>query len=67
MSGARFFGTVFILPYEMGVETPNECIYALGDDRPGDCTPYTLDPFPLSLRGALYEAGAWTGGVFLFH
>jgi hypothetical protein len=66
-SGARFFGTFFILPYEMGLELPGECIYALGDYRPGDCAPYQLDPLPLSVRAALFEAGAWTGGAILFH
>jgi hypothetical protein len=67
MSGARFFGTFLILPYEMGLELPGECIYALGDYRPGDCAPYQLDPLPLSVRAALFEAGAWTGGAILFH
>ncbi len=67
LSGARFFGTFFILPYEMGLELPGECIYALGDYRPGDCAPYQLDPLPLSIRAALFEAGAWTGGAILFH
>jgi hypothetical protein len=67
LSGARFFGTFFILPYEMGLEPPSECIYALGDFRPGDCAPYQLDPLPLSVRAALFEAGAWAGGAVLFH
>jgi hypothetical protein len=66
-SGARFFGTVLILPYEMGLEPPCECIYALGDYQPGDCAPYLLDPIPISVRAALFEAGACAGGVFLLH
>jgi len=63
-SAAQFFVTIPILPYEMGVELPNECVYSLGYYRPGDCAPYMLDPIPLSVRGGLFEAGAWVGGVF---
>ncbi|MEN6407030.1 MAG: hypothetical protein ABFC77_11230 [Thermoguttaceae bacterium] len=62
-SGAHFFLTFPILPYKMGLELPNECIYTLGYYRPGDCAPYLFDPLPLSVRGALFEAGAWVGGV----
>jgi hypothetical protein len=55
VSAVRFFGTVPLLPYYMGVYPTNECIYDLGQYRPGNCAPYYLDPFPLSVRGALYE------------
>jgi hypothetical protein len=50
----------------MGVELPREDIYVLGYDRPGDCSPYMIDPIPLSVRGAVLEAGAWVGGRFAF-
>jgi hypothetical protein len=66
LSGASFFTTVVVLPYEMGVELPREDIYVLGYDRPGSCSPYMIDPIPLSVRGAVFEAGAWVGGVFAF-
>ncbi|HEY4760966.1 MAG TPA: hypothetical protein VIH42_10340 [Thermoguttaceae bacterium] len=62
-SGAHFFLTVPFLPYKMGLELPNECMYSLGYYRPGSCAPYMLDPIPLSIRAALFEAGAWVGGV----
>ena len=65
VSGAHFFGTLPILPYLMGVEPPCECIYDLGYYRPGSCAPYMIYPIPISLRGAVLEAGAWVGGVFL--
>jgi hypothetical protein len=65
VSHARFFATVPILPYEMGLETPNECMYALGYYRPGNCAPYYLDPIPLSVRAALFEGAAWTAGVII--
>lgn len=62
-SGANFFLTFPILPYKMGLELPNECVYTLGYYRPGDCAPYLFDPLPLSVRAALFEAGAWVGGA----
>ncbi|MBN1396350.1 MAG: hypothetical protein JW959_15100 [Pirellulales bacterium] len=64
-SGAHFFATIPILPYKMGIELPNECMYTLGYHRPGNCAPYMLDPIPLSVRGALFEAGAWVAGVYM--
>jgi hypothetical protein len=60
VSAVHFFGTVPLLPYYMGVYPPNECIYDLGQYRPGSCAPYYLDPFPISVRGALFE-GAFFG------
>jgi hypothetical protein len=63
VSGAHFFGTFFILPYKMGLQTPNECVYALGHYRPGSCAPYMIDPLPFTWRAALFEAGAWVGGA----
>ncbi len=54
-SGFQFFATIPVLPYEMGIELPGECIYTLGYYRPGDCAPYMLDPIPLSVRAAFFE------------
>ena len=59
VSAVKFFATAPLLPYFMGVYPPNECIYDLGQYRPGGCAPYYLDPLPISVRGALYE------GMFL--
>ncbi|HWA23054.1 MAG TPA: hypothetical protein VG735_11715, partial [Caulobacterales bacterium] len=64
MSGAHFFGTVPILPYKMGLEPPQECIYTLGYYRPGSCAPYIIEPIGFTWRAAAFEAAAWTGGVF---
>ncbi len=50
VSAAHFFGTLPILPYKMGVDTPCECQYALGYYRPGNCAPYMIQPFPISAR-----------------
>jgi hypothetical protein len=63
VSGAHFFTRLPILPYCMGVEPPNECIYALGHYRPGSCAPYMCNPVPLSPRGALFQAGAVVGAA----
>ena len=60
-SGAHFFLTFPILPYKMGLELPNECMYTLGYYRPGSCAPYLFDPIPLSVRAALFEAGGVVG------
>lgn len=61
LSAAHFFLSVPIIPYKMGVHPPNECIYALGYYRPGDCAPYFIPPIPISARGALFQAGAVVG------
>ncbi len=66
VSCAHFFGNVALLPYHVGVETPCECIYDLGVYRPGDCAPYILDPFPISLRGCCTAAVGYGAVVALF-
>jgi hypothetical protein len=65
ISGAKFFLTVPLLPYKMGITPPNECVYTLGYYRPGNCAPYMLDPFPVSVRAVLFEAAAVGGAVAL--
>ena len=65
-SAANFFCTIPILPYKMGLELPNECVYTLGYYRPGDCAPYLFDPLPISVRGLLFESTAWVGACALF-
>ena len=65
ISTGRFWLTIPILPYKMGVHPPNECIYTLGHYRPGSCTPYMIDPLPLSVRGALYQGAATVGAVMV--
>jgi hypothetical protein len=64
VAGAHFFGTFPILPYKMGLMTPNECVYTLGYYRPGSCAPYMIPAVPFTWRAAAFEAGAWTGGAF---
>lgn len=65
VSGAHFFCKLPVLPYCMGLTPPNECMYALGHYRPGNCAPYMIPPLPLSCRAAAVQAAATTGAVFL--
>ena len=44
VSAVKFYATVPLLPYYMGVYPPNECIYDLGTYRPGSCTRTTSIP-----------------------
>lgn len=61
VSGAHFFGRLPLLPYMCGINPPCEPVYTLGVDRPGSPVPYRRHNLPLSLRGAIYEAGAVVG------
>jgi hypothetical protein len=61
LSAAHFFGTVPALPYLIAAEPPRECVYTLGHYRPGSAAPYRIHYPPLSLKGALAEAGVLTG------
>jgi hypothetical protein len=65
-SAANFFLTFPILPYKMGLELPNECIYTLGYYRTGDCAPYLFDPLPISVRGMFFEGTGWVAGCAMF-
>ncbi len=64
MSGVHFFTSVPILPYKMGIESPNECIYALGHYRPGNCAPYLIEATPFTWRAAFYQGAFVTGTSF---
>ncbi|MCE5269200.1 MAG: hypothetical protein LLG00_15090 [Planctomycetaceae bacterium] len=66
MSAGNFFVKVPFLPYEMGLEPPGECVYALGYYRPGNCAPYMIDAIPLSVRAALFEGAAIVGIGYAF-
>jgi hypothetical protein len=67
MSAAHFFVSVPLLPYKMGLNPPNECMYTLGYYRPGSCAPYMLEPIPFSLRAIVFEGlGAAAFGFWLW-
>ena len=48
IDGVHFFGSAILLPYQMALDPPWECEYALGYYRPGSCAPYHIPPFPFS-------------------
>ncbi|MEM9186712.1 MAG: hypothetical protein AAGB00_09485 [Planctomycetota bacterium] len=64
VAGAHFFTRLPALPYCMGLKTPNECVYTLGDYRPGSCAPYMIEQPGITCRAVGFGLGAWTGGVF---
>ncbi len=64
ISAARFFGTLPIMPYKIGLDRPMQCISTLGYYRPGSPTPCIHQSVPFSWDGATLEAVAWTGLVF---
>ena len=63
LSRVCFLVKIPALPYFIGVDPPNQCIYDLGYYRPGNCAPSMVEPLPISLRGGLYEAGAIVGAA----
>src|SRR5262245_53393048 len=65
VSAAHFAGRIAVWPYLAGAFPPHECIYTLGRGRPGTYTPYGVYRPPVSLRGAIYEAGAVAGLAYL--
>ena len=65
VSGAHFFGSVLMLPYNMGLKLPGECEYALGHYETGSCAPYMIPALPITARAVLFEAGAAAGLVYL--
>jgi hypothetical protein len=66
MSAGHFFVSVPLLPYKMGLNPPNECMYSLGYYRPGSCAPYLIEPIPFSLRAAIYQGLSATAFGFWF-
>ena len=65
LSTGHFFERTFFFPYNTAINPPNECQYALGFYRPGDCAPWLKAPFPISLSGATRQAIWFTGFGFL--
>ena len=65
LSGVHFFGNIVFLPYQIGLNPPNECQYALGYYRPGSCAPWLLPAIPLDARAARMQVGALTSGLTL--
>jgi hypothetical protein len=66
ISGGRFFLTLPIMPYKLGVDHPYDCVTILGHYRPGVCAPCVMQvPPPLQCSAALLEAGTAVGIALL--
>lgn len=64
VSGAKFMGTVLLMPYLLAARPYHLMSYDLGNARPGSHTPYVHQLPPLSLKGGAMEA-ATIAGLFL--
>lgn len=64
-SVAHFFTSLVTLPYQTSIHPPNECQYALGYYRPGNCAPWLKDPIPISLDGFKRQLEISTGMAFI--
>lgn len=62
-SGARFYTTIALYPYLQSLRKPSECVYALGNRRPGTCVPKLRDSLPWDKKAAATQVIA-TGGLF---
>lgn len=49
-SGAHFFKTVALLPYNVAANPPKTCEYAMGYYRPGNCNPAHRDNYCMDRR-----------------
>lgn len=65
ISAARFAAELSVLPYQVALHRPRECIYLLGYCRPGSKAPNLAYVPPLRLDAAAVEAAAITGAVFI--
>lgn len=64
-SGAHFFGSLLALPYHAINQHPHECVFNLGQCRPGNCVPYHRHCRPIGLRGGVGEAATIVGLILL--
>ena len=64
-SVAHFFVSLATISYQAAIHPANECQYALGYYRPGNCAPWLKDPIPISLDGARRQVLTTTGLAFI--
>jgi hypothetical protein len=65
-SAAHFFVRLVTIPYATAIHPENECQYALGYYRPGNCAPWLRDPVPISLSGAAHQGAATLSFINIF-
>jgi hypothetical protein len=58
VSGAKFFGTIPLLPYLGTLRPRHDCVYALGHYRPGSCAPCLRDNIPYDAKAAIVESAS---------
>lgn len=67
VSTGRFLVHAALLPYQMGVDSPQRLQYDVGYARPGSPTPAVRERLPFSMRGLVYQGAATTGVLFFVH
>jgi hypothetical protein len=65
VSGARFLATTAALPYLMTAQSPRDCVYTLGHDRPGSLAPRRPHYPELRPSAAAAEVGVAAGLILL--
>jgi hypothetical protein len=65
ISAGKFFFTIPALPYKMAVDPPHDCVYTLGNYRPGSCAPRRWNHLPLKAGAAIVEVGVIAGLILL--
>ena len=58
ISGAKFFGTIPLLPYLETLRPKHDCVYALGHYRPGSAAPCLRDNIPYDAKAAIVESAS---------
>lgn len=58
ISGAKFFATIPLLPYLRTLQPKHECVYSLGNYRPGSEVPCLRSNLPYDSRAALVESAS---------
>lgn len=64
-STVHFFKSLVTVPYQTSITPANECQYALGFYRPGNCAPWLLDPISITEKGLKRQALFITGAAFI--
>jgi hypothetical protein len=65
VSGTRFLATTAALPYLMTAQSPRDCVYTLGRDRPGSLAPRRPHYPELRPAAGAAEVGAAAGLILL--
>lgn len=58
VSGAKFFGTIPLIPYLATLRPKHQCVYALGQYRPGSGAPCLRDNIPYDSRAVIVESAS---------